>query len=404
MDGGTTRTAKDLSREELYTLVWERPLNRVGPELGLDGPRLAKLCDKRQVPYPPPGYWQKKAVGRALAPTPLPAEEVVAVKELAPRTSRAPRSTAVASKKSPAVALPKEERAPEPPSIIDAKETEKDDGLDPLDGLHPKIKAWIAEHKREQKERAQENRRRRNDIWSWGKSLLDDLTPRDLYRFRASSTLCRAIEAAGGRVKEADIHGKLTFTVGGRDIECMVKEKMSRPIKRPEGEAAKWTAYPHYHNSGLTSSGFLRAQISTWLPGEQPQWIESPRKPFSRFIPAIVETVVASVPRLIEWERKREEDRRRYEEQERRRWELRRLKEIDDARWSRFRSAATNWQEKQLLDAFITELEARLASEGDQAIGERTTTEWLDWAKDRAAELDPFAEGLAGLFRDVQRS
>lgn len=152
-----------------------------------------------------------------------------------------------------AVARPKEARAPEPPSIIDAKETEKDDGLDPLDGLHPKITAWIAEHKREQKGRAQENRRRRNDIWSWGKSLLDDLTPRDLYRFRASSSLCRAIEAAGGRVKEADIHGKLTFTVGGRDIECMVKEKMSRPIKRPEGEAAKWTAYPHHHNSGLTS-------------------------------------------------------------------------------------------------------------------------------------------------------
>jgi hypothetical protein len=297
----------------------------------------------------------------------------------------------------------KEARAPEPPSIPDANETEKDEGLDALDGLHPKIKAWIAEHRREQKERVEENRRRRNDTWFWGKSLLDDLTPRDLYRFRASSSLCHAIEAADGRVKEADIHGKLTFTVGGRDIECLVKEKMSRPIKRPEGEAANWTAYPHHHNSGLTSSGFLRAQISTWLPGEQPQWIESPRKRFSQLIPAIVETVVASVPRLIEWERKREEDRRRYEEEERRRWELRRLKEIDDTRWARFRSAAMNWQEKQLLDAFITELEARLAFEGDQAIGEMTTTEWLDWAKNRAAELDPFAEGLAGLFRNVQR-
>lgn len=403
MDGRTTQTAKDLSREELYALVWERPLNRVGPELGIDGPRLAKLCDKRQVPYPPPGYWQKLAVGRAPAPTPLPAEEVVAVNETAPRTLRAPTPTTVAPRKPSAVSLPKEARVPESPSIPDTTETAKDDGLDPFDGLHPKIKAWIAEHKREQKDRALENRRRRNDIWSWGKSLLDDLTPRDLYRFRASSTLCHAIEAAGGRIKEVDIHGKLTFTFGGRDIECMVKEKMSRPIKRPEGEAAKWTAYPHHHNSGLTSSGFLRAQIATLLPGEQPQWIESSRKPFSQLIPAIVETVVASAPRLIEWERKREEDRRRYQEEERRRWELRRLKEIDDTRWARFRSAATNWQEKQLLDAFITELEARLAPEGDQAIGEKSTTEWLDWAKDRTAELDPFSEGLAGLFRDVQR-
>lgn len=402
MDGGTTRTAKDLSREELYALVWERPLNRVGPELGLNGPRLAKLCDKRQVPYPPPGYWQKKAIGRAPAPTPLPAEEVVAVKEAAKRTSRTHRPTAVVPRNPPAMSSPKEARTPYPPSIPDTTETEKDDGLDPLDGLHPKIKAWIAEHKREQKVRARENRRRRNDIWSWGKSHLDDLTPRDLYRFRASSTLFRAIEAAGGRIKEAYIHGKLTFIVEGRDIECMVKEKMSRPIKRLEGEAANWTAYPHHNNSGLTSSGFLRAQITTLIPGEQPQWIESPRKPFSHLIPAIVETAVASVPRLIEWERKREEDRRRHQEEERRRWELRRLKEIEHTRWTRFLSAATNWQEKQLLDAFITELEARLASEGDQAIGEKTIAEWLYWAKDRAAELDPFSE-VAGLFRDVQR-
>ena len=55
-----------------------------------------------------------------------------------------------------AVARPKEARAPEPPSIIDAKETEKDDGLDPLDGLHAKITAWIAEHKRAKGARAGE--------------------------------------------------------------------------------------------------------------------------------------------------------------------------------------------------------------------------------------------------------
>lgn len=65
-----------------------------------------------------------------------------------------------------------------------------------------------------------QNRRPRRAPWWWSKSLLDDLTERDLYRFRASSALCRMIKAAGGRAKKAGIHGKLTFTVGGRDIEC----------------------------------------------------------------------------------------------------------------------------------------------------------------------------------------
>ena len=399
MDGSTTRQAADLTREEIYALVWENPLNRVGPDLGLDGPRLAKLCDKRQVPSPPPGYWSKKAVGRAPAAPPSPPDPGTASD-----LTRAPRAR-ISKQREPLPGL-------KPPTTFKTEATTPtavepvvpvDDGLEPLDKLHPKIRAWIAEHAREQKERIQENRRRRGDPWSWSKSLLDDLTERDLYRFRASSTLCRALEKAGAKVRTADIHGKLTFTTQGRDIECAVKEKMSRPMKRPEGDAAKWTAYPQHHNSGLASSGSLRAQITTWLPGEQSQWIEGPKKSFAALIPGIVETVIACVPRLVEWERKREEDRRRYQEEERRRWEQRRLQEIDGGRWARFRSAAANWREKQLLDTFIPELEARLLSEGDQPLGDRTTAEWLGWAKERASDLDPLTEGITGLFRDILR-
>lgn len=336
MDGETTRTAADLSREEIYALVWERPLNRVAPELGLNGPRLAKLCDKRQIPYPPPGYWQKKVVGKATAAPPLPPVGDQAHAPIPTPTVRSIERRAAVPRAIPLV--PVQESAASPGSVV-AVESNKpvEERLDSLDKLHPKIRAWIIEHKREQRERVQENRRRRNDAWSWSKSLLDDLTERDLYRFRASSTLCHAFENAGLKVKNADIHGKLTLTCQGRDIDCVVKEKMSRPTRRPEGEASNWTAYPHHHNSGLTSSGWLRAQIATWLPGEQPQWIEAPKKPFAALIPAIVESVIGCAPRLIEWERQREEERRRYQEDERQRWEQRRLQEIDDGRWARFR-------------------------------------------------------------------
>ena len=402
MDGGATRQAADLSREEIYALVWEHPLNRVGPALGLDGPRLAKLCDKRQIPYPPLGYWSRKAVGRAPAAPPLPADLGMGAEPTAAPRARPSQQREPLPRLKPPASF--KDAAPQPaaPTTVEPL-APVDDRLDSLDKLHPKIRAWIVEHAREQKERIQENKRRRHDPWSWSKSLLDDLTERDLYRFRASSTLCHAFEKAGAKVKTADLHGKLTFTSEGRDIECAVKEKMSRPMKRPEGDAAKWTAYPQHHNSGLTSSGWLRAQITTWLPGEQPQWIEAPKKPFAALIPAIVEAVITSVPRLVEWERQREEDRRRYQEEERRRWEQRRLQEIDDGRWARFRSAATNWRDKQLLDTFIAELEARLWSEGDKLLGDRTTAEWLGWARERASDLDPLTEGITGLFRDILR-
>lgn len=400
MDHEATRNSADLTREELYALVWQRPLNRVGPEFGLDGPRLAKLCAKRQVPYPPPGYWQKKAVGRAPSPTPLPAEEAPKAKPSPTRT----KHLSTSAKGHP----PKSEKRP--PVAGSARlirlasntaDTDLDEGLDTLGNLHPKIKTWIEEHTREQRERAQEYRRLGNILW-YRHRLLQDLTARDLYRFRASSTLCRAVEMAGGQVKKADVHGKLTFAVSQRDVECVIKERMVRTTKPSGGSEKSWTAFPHDYNSSLAPSGFLRGQISTWLPGKQAQWVESPTKPFAKLIPEIVAAVVASVPLLNEWERKREEERRRYQEEEHRRWELRRLKEIDDTRWAHLRSAAANWREKKELDDFIAELEARYASEGNETVGEHTISEWLDWTRRRAAELNPLSDGLVGLFRNLQ--
>lgn len=79
------------------------------------------------------------------------------------------------------------------------------------------------------------------------------------------------------------------------------------------------------------------------------------------------------------------------------------MQDVDDGRWARFRSAATNWRDKQLLDTFIAELEARLLSEGDKLLGDRTTAEWLGWARERASALDPLTEGITGLFRDILR-
>jgi len=76
MDDIVTRHAKDISREELYELVWQTPLSKLGPQLAMNGPSLAALCRKRQIPTPPLGYWQKKAVGRAPDMPPLPSFEL----------------------------------------------------------------------------------------------------------------------------------------------------------------------------------------------------------------------------------------------------------------------------------------------------------------------------------------
>ena len=52
---------------------------------------------------------------------------------------------------------------------------------------------------------------------------------------------------------------------------------------------------------------------------------------------------------------------------------------------------------------FIVELEARLLSEGDLPLGDKTTAEWICWARNRATDLDPLTEGIEGLFKEVVR-
>lgn len=60
------------SREELYALVWGTPMIRAAAKYELSGNGLAKICRKLDVPYPPRGWWAKKAAGKPLRRTPLP--------------------------------------------------------------------------------------------------------------------------------------------------------------------------------------------------------------------------------------------------------------------------------------------------------------------------------------------
>jgi hypothetical protein len=46
----------ELSREELFALVWEKPAREVAKELGVSDVAIGKLCARLQVPKPPRGY------------------------------------------------------------------------------------------------------------------------------------------------------------------------------------------------------------------------------------------------------------------------------------------------------------------------------------------------------------
>lgn len=71
------RSARDLSREELFDLVWSAPMTRLAQRFGLSDQGLRKVCLDKQVPLPKAGHWTKVAIGRTPSrPTLRPFSEV----------------------------------------------------------------------------------------------------------------------------------------------------------------------------------------------------------------------------------------------------------------------------------------------------------------------------------------
>jgi hypothetical protein len=48
-----------IRREELFRLVWEKPLSKLAPKLGISDRGLAKVCVRENIPLPPHGhFWE----------------------------------------------------------------------------------------------------------------------------------------------------------------------------------------------------------------------------------------------------------------------------------------------------------------------------------------------------------
>jgi hypothetical protein len=68
----TRKNRLTLTREELYSLVWAKPMTEASRDFQISDRALAKICARRQVPVPPRGYWAKKSAGKDVSQLPLP--------------------------------------------------------------------------------------------------------------------------------------------------------------------------------------------------------------------------------------------------------------------------------------------------------------------------------------------
>jgi hypothetical protein len=62
----------NLSRRQLYDLVWSKPILSLAKEYGFSDVGFSKICRRHNIPLPPRGYWAKISAGLQVAKPALP--------------------------------------------------------------------------------------------------------------------------------------------------------------------------------------------------------------------------------------------------------------------------------------------------------------------------------------------
>lgn len=62
----------EVTRQELYNLVWSKPMSKLALEYNLSDNGLRKICKKHEIPLPLLGHWQKIQYNKEVKIIPLP--------------------------------------------------------------------------------------------------------------------------------------------------------------------------------------------------------------------------------------------------------------------------------------------------------------------------------------------
>ena len=370
-----------ITREELYELVWSRPMVQVAATFGLTDVAVAKWCRKLRVPRPGRGYWARVAAGHTGRRPPLPSPK--------------PGEPTAVERPSPAIGGPAARTAEQdPPPGLEAFPEAIPVPVD-LDRPHRVVRATRAALRRSGKD--EYGVRYASGDESMIVSVSDAQANRAL---RILDGLVRALEAAGHAVtcvRKADAYDRVVtrrcdVTVLGEPVPFHLAEKRRRterpPTEKERREAERWSYLRGRRYFEYTSTGKLSLVVG--YPGEyrsRGRASDGRTAPLEARLRKFVELLLREGVRMKE-ERLAAEARARREAEEREiRLEEERRWQIELRRRQRLERVADRWRHAQELRAFIAAvLRTKAKADGPHARGLEL---WLMWARGYVNELDP---------------
>lgn len=371
-----------VNREELYAQVWAIPMRRLATQYGLSDNGLAKVCRRLDVPYPARGHWARKAAGKKVNQTPLPAV----------RQGTPTQVTITPSVPAP----PPPQMSPELQEAIAAARRLTAGLRVPSRLIHPHrvVAGWINERERwfEQNKRD-----------SWGRGAhLPALTTLERRQHRILSTLFIALEKHGYTAK-VDERGRALVEIDREPVLFTLKEKY-RQVRQPLTEEEKrGLNQKRPWKREMQPTGLLQLSTETRLhPALAHSWIDTPDQPLEQQLPEIAAVFIAAAPILRERRRRYEEAERQRREEETRRYEVRQKQLRDRNRLRGFLELASRWRQVEDARLFLDALATRSADNSTKIVGDLNLGEWIAWARERLTAYNPLEAGAASVFEAIQ--
>jgi hypothetical protein len=365
-----TENIKILSREELYNLVWTKPLTTLAKEFAYSDNGLRKICIKHNIPLPKSGYWSKvkfnkKVKKEKLSKIDNPAQIKLYLRQEGqesinhPNSERAKLKNEIGNNKELPLIVPDKLSKPDE-LIIKARED--------LKGKEP-------------------------STWGTSEGLLST-SPGIINLQVSKSNISRALRFMDAFIKLIKKRGHSIKVSDGTIViinEENLKIKIREYVKRKEINDNGWK------RSGYKPSGELSFRIETY---PEKIWRDGKKSQIEEKLTSILITLELKAKQNKERRLEHEAWQRNFRKQE----EIKKaLQEKKDKELEGFESlfhTATRWHKSQYIRNYIEEFK-------DYAIKSNSLDEekkeWIEWAKEKADWYDPFIEKEVKLLEDVDR-
>ncbi|WP_108808927.1 hypothetical protein [Aquimarina spinulae] len=347
----------NLTRKQLYDLVWSKPLTQLAKEYAISDNGLRKICKKHNIPLPKLGHWQKLRYGKKLRVIPLPEagnEVEISLKQRKEGDENEYNYLSEYHK------LKKEIENDTTLNLIIPDELSKPDPL--IIQTRKKLKTI------------------KPSTWTQSKGLI--ISPEDALNIEASKSsipralrfmdiLIKVLKQRGHQVK---IKEHRTFVIiEEEEIEIRCREK----IKRIISESNSWSEY--------IPSGVLSFKIDNSYPDKE--WKDGKKKRLEDQLSNILTYLELKSKKIKKERAEREERKRQLEIQRKREEEAKRIRDNELQKFQELLSLSRKYKIASEIRSLIN-TKKQLAKE--QNIFSEETKQWINWAQDKADWIDPF--------------